>query len=169
MDKSIELELDPNFHLRMHEIFALHDHLTDLSEIVNDGFSLQVVTIITVFFVIVIFGFFFETKVLFWAWGSAMKLVLVSTSYLLWGVLSSGFIYIMLNICTRTRDQANKSALIIHKILQMKPSFMLNDETYYNKMKSFTLQILHKKNIGFTGLGLFSLDYTFIFSVTVLF
>lgn len=43
---------------------------------------------------------------------------------------------------------------------------MLNDEIYYNKMKSFTLQILHRKNtFNFNGLGLFQLDYTFIFSV----
>lgn len=43
---------------------------------------------------------------------------------------------------------------------------MLNDEIFYSKMKSFTLQVLHRKNLfHFNGLGLFRLDYTFIFSV----
>lgn len=66
----------------------------------------------------------------------------------------------------QAREAAYESALIVHKILQNKPVFMLNDEIYYNKMKSFTLQILHRKNtFNFNGLGLFQLDYTFIFSV----
>lgn len=69
-----------------------------------------------------------------------------------------------------TRDEAYDSALIVHKILQNKPVFMLNDEIFYNKMKSFTLQILHRKNtFNFNGLGLFQLDYTFIFSVINIF
>lgn len=42
---------------------------------------------------------------------------------------------------------------------------MINDEAYHGKMKSFTLQILHRKKVfNFHGLGLFKLDYTFIFS-----
>lgn len=71
-------------------------------------------------------------------------------------------------MCTRTRDEARESAFIAHKILQRKPLFMWDDDIYYNKMKSFTLQLLHRKNtFNFHGLGLFALDYTFIFSVSV--
>ena len=70
------------------------------------------------------------------------------------------------NLQIKLLFQSCESALIIHKILQNKPAFMLNDEIYYSKMKSFTLQILHRKNVFyFHGLGLFILDYTFIFSV----
>lgn len=157
---------DQNLHLKLHEIFRVHDRLCDLAEELNECYSLQLVCCITSVFILLIFGFFFETKVVFWAWGGATKLMLISTSYLLWGVIASIVIYIVLFLCTAVRDSANRSALIIHKILQMKPAFMLNDETYYNKMKSFTLQILHRKNIlHFNGLGLFRLDYTFIFSV----
>lgn len=59
---------------------------------------------------------------------------------------------------------------------------MINDEAFHSKMKSFTLQILHRKKVFyfhglgkfFTAstqiivffLGLFKLDYTFIFSVS---
>lgn len=74
--------------------------------------------------------------------------------------------FYFLTISSNTREESCESALIIHKILQNKPAFMLNDEIYYSKMKSFTLQILQRKNIfHFHGLGLFRLDYTFIFSV----
>lgn len=86
---------------------------------------------------------------------------------MIWCVLTALVIYTILTICTKTREEAYESALIVHKILQNKPVFMLNDEIYYNKMKSFTLQILHRKNtFNFNGLGLFQLDYTFIFSVS---
>lgn len=86
---------------------------------------------------------------------------------MIWCVLTALVIYTVLTICTKTREEAYESALIVHKILQNKPVFMLNDEIYYNKMKSFTLQILHRKNtFNFNGLGLFQLDYTFIFSVS---
>lgn len=131
--------------------------------------------------------------------------------------------YLNFTLFSNTRDEAWESALIIHKILQNKPVFMLHDETFYGKMKSFTLQILHRKKVSwrsrwvnnsqipssfcvivarsdcvrrecgmermrmnrwntktcgiypssifhskvfcFHGLGLFKLDYTFIFSV----
>lgn len=155
----------PDLHVKLHEIFRVHDALCDLVEEVNDGYSFQMVTGITAIFIFLIFGLFFETKVVFWAWGGAVKLVLMSTSYLLWGIISTAMIYLVLFVCTRTRDTANRSALIIHKMLQMKPAFMLNDEVYYSKMKSFTLQVLHRKRLlHFNGLGLFRLDYTFIFS-----
>lgn len=157
---------DPDLHLKLHDIFRVHDKLCDLIEEVNECFSFQMVVCITGIFILMIFGLFFEAKVVFWAWGGAIKLVLISTSYMIWGFISAGVTYLVLFLCTNARDSANQSALIIHKILQMKPAFMLNDEAYYNKMKSFTLQILHRKNIlHFNGLGLFRLDYTFIFSV----
>lgn len=163
--KEIETKFNPDLHTKLHDIFRLHDKLCDLAEEINDCFSFQIVCCVTTVFVLLLFGFFFETKVIFWAWGGATKLMLISSSYLLWGIISTLVIYLLLFLCTYTRDAANKSALTIHKILQMKPAFMLNDEIYYNKMKSFTLQVLHRKNImHFNGLGLFRLDFTFIFS-----
>jgi hypothetical protein len=102
---------------------------------------------------------------------------------------------------SNAREESCESALIIHKILQNKPAFMVNDESFYSKIKSFTLQILHRKKVltrnwshckqfiiqfvialtsklkwicshflkvfHFHGLGLFKLDYTFIFSVNI--
>lgn len=175
-----------NLHIHMDTLFTLHDKLLDMSEMINDLYALQIVAFITVAFVIILFGFFFETKVIvmfdnqhklnsslfpkviFWLWGQNTRLILIATSYLLWGVLLAMVIYKTLSVCTQTREEAYEAALIVHKILQNKPVFMLNDEIFYNKMKSFTLQILHrKKTFNFNGLGLFQLDYTFIFSVRI--
>lgn len=166
-----EAEVDDSLkhlHHKMNELFTIHDKLCDLSEFINKAFGVQIVVYVTVAFIITLFGFFFETKVIFWELGGSFsKLVLVASSYVLWGILASMVTYGMLSACTAAREEANESALIVHKILQNKPAFMLNDEIYYNKMKSFTLQVLHRKNtFQFHGLGLFSLDYTFIFSVS---
>ncbi|GAB0094274.1 hypothetical protein DMENIID0001_095470 [Sergentomyia squamirostris] len=157
--------LPANAHTRLNEIFILHDKLCDVSEAINDTFSLQIVSGITAGFIIIIFGFFIETKVAFWAGGQNVTLILIATSYVIWGVVTALSIYAMLACTTNTKETANAAALVVHKILQNKPAFMLNDEIYYNKMKSFTLQILHRKNtFHFNALGLFRLDYTFIFS-----
>lgn len=168
MTSSIDTpEFSPDMHVKLHEIFRLHDRICDLLEVINNSYSFQMVSAITSIFVFLIFGLFFQTKVVFWAWGVAPKVVLISSSYLSWGMISACCVYLLLFMCTLTRDTATESALIIHKILQMKPAFMLNDEIYYSKMKSFTLQVLHRKNIlHFNGMGLFRLDYTFIFSVS---
>ncbi|XP_037038933.1 gustatory and pheromone receptor 33a-like [Bradysia coprophila] len=157
--------LPKDMHKNMDSLFALHDSLLDISEDINDVYAIQIVTFITVSFVTILFGFFFETKVIFWLWGKNTQLILIASSYLIWSVMTALIIYTILTICTKAREAAYESALIVHKILQNKPVFMLNDEIYYNKMKSFTLQILHRKNtFNFNGLGLFQLDYTFIFS-----
>ncbi|XP_059615286.1 gustatory and pheromone receptor 33a [Phlebotomus argentipes] len=157
--------LPANAHMRLNEIFILHDKLCDASESINDIFSLQIVSSITAGFIIIIFGFFIETKVAFWAWGQNVTLILIATSYVIWGAINCLSIYVMLSCTTNAKETANAAALVVHKILQNKPAFMLNDEIYYNKMKSFTLQILHRKNtFHFNALGLFRLDYTFIFS-----
>lgn len=52
-----------------------------------------------------------------------------------------------LPFCSNTREESCEGALIIHKIMQNKPAFMLNDDSYYSKMKSFTLQILNRKKV----------------------
>lgn len=107
-----------------------------------------------------------DAKVLFWAWSQQTQMLYFASSYLCWGIMNACLIYALLSICNTTRNEACESALIVHKILQQKPAFMGSDDMYYNKIKSFTLQILHRKNtFHFSGLGLFSLDYTFIFSV----
>jgi 7tm Chemosensory receptor len=159
-------DIPPNLHLKMNELFSLHERLFEVGEQINNAYGIQIVSFITATFLITLFGFFFEIKVLFWKDGSSSVLQKIALSYVLWSLMSCLIVYTVLTICKTTREEAHESALIIHVVLQNKPLFMLNDEIYYNKMKSFTLQILHRKNIfNFHGLGLFYLDYTFIFSV----
>jgi len=96
---------------------------------------------------ITINSFLLLWQVIFWSQGINSQLLFFATSYILWGGMVSAIIYLVLRICSNTREESCESALIIHKILQNKPAFMLNDETFYSKMKSFTLQILHRKKV----------------------
>lgn len=97
-----------------------------------------------------------------------MIINLIAVSYLLQSILMLVIIYVLLGICTYARDEANRAAMIVQKVLQKKPIFVLNDASYYNKLKSFTLKVLHRKiAFNFNGLGLFKLDFTFIFSVSL--
>lgn len=67
MEKSEEPKnsdgLPTNLHINMDSLFLMHDRLLDMSEMVNDIYAIQIVAFITVSFVIILFGFFFETKV----------------------------------------------------------------------------------------------------------
>lgn len=97
-------------------------------------------------------------------------MIFYASSYLYWSVVYACLIYALLNMCTRTRNEARESAFIVHKLMLAKPRFLHDDQDvddiYYNKFKSFTLQLLHqKKQFHFHGIGLFEFDYTFIFSV----
>lgn len=164
--KPAATSMPANLHLKMHLLFEQHDQLLEISEWLNCIYALQIVTFVSVAFVRVLFGFFFETKVIFWLWGQNTRLSLLAVSYLLWSVLMLAIIYLLLSVCTATRNEAYRSAMIVHKILQKKPIFVSNNEIYYNKLKAFTLKILHRKSsFKFNGMGLFVLDFTFIFSV----
>lgn len=146
----------------------MHDELLDMAENVNQCYSTIPIAFTTSAFIYALFGLFFETKVLFWNGERNINLILIASSYVFWSAQGLLVIYILLNVCENTRGAAYETPLIVHKIVQKKPIFMLNDDNYYKKMKSFTIQVLHrKKTFNFTGLGLFNFDYTFIFSVSV--
>lgn len=55
--------LPKDLHKNMDNLFSLHDSLLDISEYINDVYAIQIVTFVTVSFVTILFGFFFETKV----------------------------------------------------------------------------------------------------------
>lgn len=153
-------------HNNLRMIFELHNRLMDLAQNINKCYASALLVFVTSIFVLSIFGLFFETKVLFWSWEKSTKLVLISTSPVLWVIAGLANVYVLLNVCESARSAAYETPLIVHKIMQKKPFFMQQNDTYYNKMKSFTIQVLHrKKTFNFSALGLFNFDYTFIFSV----
>lgn len=147
-------------------LFGMHDHLLDLSESVNRSFSTNTIIYVTVSFVYAMFGVFFETKELFYDFPNDLNLSMMATSYILWALQYIAIIFILLRVCEGARGSAYEAAMIVHKIVQKKPKFM-EDDCFYNKMKSFTIHLLHrKKTFNFSGEGLFIFDYTFIFSVS---
>jgi hypothetical protein len=56
-------DIPPNLHLKMNELFSLHEKLFDVCEQINDAYGIQIVSYITITFLITLFGFFFEIKV----------------------------------------------------------------------------------------------------------
>lgn len=153
-------------HNNLRMMFELHNRLMDVAQNINKCYASALLVFVTGIFVFSIFGLFFETKVLFWSWEKSMKLILISTSPVLWVIAGLANVYVLLSVCEDARSAAYETPLIVHKIMQRKPLFMLHDDTYYNKMKAFTIQVLHrKKTFNFSALGLFNFDYTFIFSV----
>ena len=145
----------------------MHDKILSLSVLTNAEYGPQCVPYMAVCFVITIFGIFLQTKVFFAVGGKNRLLDYVVFLYLLWSLTTMLVAYLVLRLCCNANGYSKQSAMIVHEIMQKKPAFMLGNDVYYNKMKSFTLQFLHWEGyFQFNGIGLFTLDYTFIFSVS---
>lgn len=135
--------------------------------ITNGEFGPQCVPYMAACFVVSIFGIFLETKVNFIVGGKSRLLDYMTYLYVIWSFTTMMVAYIVLRLCCNANNHSKQSAMIVHKIMQKKPAFMLSNDLFYNKMKSFTLQFLHWEGFfQFNGVGLFALDYTFIFSVS---
>ncbi|XP_075150946.1 gustatory receptor 33a [Haematobia irritans] len=149
----------------MPKLFELHDKILSLSVLTNAEYGPQCVPYMAVCFVITIFGIFLLTKVFLIVGGKSRLLDYVILLFLAWGLTTMAVAYMVLRLCSTANSFSKQSAMIVHEIMQKKPAFMLGNDLYYNKMKSFTLQFLHWEGyFQFNGIGLFTLDYTFIFS-----
>ncbi|EDV32144.1 uncharacterized protein Dana_GF14188 [Drosophila ananassae] len=147
------------------DLFMLHDKILSLSVITNGEFGPQCVPYMAACFVVSIFGIFLETKVNFIVGGKSRLLDYVTYLFVIWSFTTMVVAYIVLRLCCNANNHSKQSAMIVHEIMQKKPAFMLSNDLFYNKMKSFTLQFLHWEGyFQFNGIGLFALDYTFIFS-----
>ncbi|KAH8267423.1 hypothetical protein KR018_001038, partial [Drosophila ironensis] len=147
------------------DLFTLHDKILSLSVITNREFGAQCVPYMAACFVVSIFGIFLETKVNFIVSGKSQLLDYMTYLYVIWSFTTMVVAYIVLRLCCNANNHSKQSAMIVHEIMQKKPAFMLSNDLFYNKMKSFTLQFLHWESyFQFNGIGLFALDYTFIFS-----
>lgn len=163
--KKCSLEHVTERSLRM--LFELHDRMMDISESINQCYSLNVVVYVTVSFIFAMFGIFFETKEIFYNFKDEMNLAMMATSYILWAIQNNSIIILLLKVCEDTREMAYETSMIVHQIVQKKPLFLQQSNIFYNKMKSFSLHTLHrKKTFNFSGQGLFLFDYTFLFSVS---
>ncbi|KAH8419261.1 hypothetical protein KR222_000880 [Zaprionus bogoriensis] len=146
-------------------LFKLHDKILSLSVLTNGEFGPQCVPYMAACFVVSIFAIFLETKVNFIVSGKSSLLDYVTYLYVVWSFTTMIVAYIVLRLCCNANNHSKQSAMIVHEIMQKKPAFMLSNDLFYNKMKSFTLQFLHWEGyFQFNGIGLFALDYTFIFS-----
>ncbi|XP_034099492.1 gustatory and pheromone receptor 33a [Drosophila albomicans] len=147
------------------DLFKLHDKILSLSVLTNGEFGPQCVPYMAACFVVSIFGIFLETKVNFIVGGKSPVLDYMTYLYVIWSITTMVVAYIVLRLCCNANNHSKQSAMIVHEIMQKKPAFMLSNDLFYNKMKSFTLQFLHWEGyFQFNGIGLFALDYTFIFS-----
>ncbi|XP_055856180.1 gustatory and pheromone receptor 33a [Episyrphus balteatus] len=149
------------------DLFHLHDRILTLSRITNHEYGAQTVPYMAVCFVLGLFAIFMETKVnnVVRAYGYVDVVIYTEMIYIFWSVITVVVAYVVLRLCCNANGYSRKSAMVVHEIMQKKPQFMMGNDLFYNKMKSFTLQYLHWEGFfQFNGIGMYALDYTFIFS-----
>uniref|UniRef100_A0A182NLW0 Gustatory receptor n=1 Tax=Anopheles dirus TaxID=7168 RepID=A0A182NLW0_9DIPT len=152
---------------RLTYMFVIHENVAKLAEFINGAFSLQIIAIVTVTFVNTLFGFFIGTKLLFWNY-QMIDLILRAGRYACECIPACLLIYYMLIVCAATHNELYKSASLLHKLLQYKSNYFIDDQALFERSKAIALQLLHRKRFSlFDGSGLFKLDFTFIFSVMI--
>uniref|UniRef100_A0A182NZR7 Gustatory receptor n=1 Tax=Anopheles epiroticus TaxID=199890 RepID=A0A182NZR7_9DIPT len=150
---------------RLTYMFVIHENVAKLAEFINGAYSVQIIAIVTVTFVNTLFGFFIETKLLFWNY-QMIDLILRACRYAFECIPACLLIYCMLVVCASTNNEMFKSASLLHKLLQYKSNYFIDDQALFERSKAIALQLLHRKRFPlFDGSGLFRLDFTFIFSV----
>ncbi|XP_050094102.1 gustatory and pheromone receptor 33a-like [Anopheles aquasalis] len=150
---------------RLTYMFIIHENVAKLAEYINAAHSLQVIAIVSVAFVNTLFAFFIETKLLFWNL-HMYDLILQAARYAFEWIPGCLLIYYMLLVCASTHNELFKSATLLHKLLQYKSNFFIDDQALFERSKAIALQLLHRKRVSlFDGSGLFQLDFTFIFSI----
>uniref|UniRef100_A0A182FEN2 Gustatory receptor n=2 Tax=Anopheles albimanus TaxID=7167 RepID=A0A182FEN2_ANOAL len=150
---------------RLTYMFIIHENVAKLAEHINAAYSLQIIAIVSVAFVNTLFAFFIETKLLFWNL-QMHDLILQAARYAFEWIPGCLLIYYMLLVCASTHSEFFKSATLLHKLLQYKSNFFIDDQALFERSKAIALQLLHRKRVSlFDGSGLFQLDFTFIFSI----
>lgn len=153
-------------HKHLKVVFLLHDKLIDLTENINDFFALTVAIHITVTYVMLLFGVFFMAKVLFWNSERSVHMILYSLNFIFWSLNGCFVLYLLLFFCETTRENIFHSSTYIYDLTQSDAEFLVDNDHYYHQLKAFTIQLLHRKKVfTFSAVGLFNLDFTFIFSV----
>uniref|UniRef100_A0A182KCF7 Gustatory receptor n=1 Tax=Anopheles christyi TaxID=43041 RepID=A0A182KCF7_9DIPT len=150
---------------RLTYMFVIHENVAKLAEFINGAYSVQIIAIVTVTFVNTLFGFFVVTKLLFWNY-QMLDLILRACRYAFECIPACLLVYYMLIVCASTHCELFKSASLLHKLLQYKSNYFIDDQALFERSKAIALQLLHRKRFSlFDGSGLFRLDFTFIFSV----
>ncbi|XP_055903359.1 gustatory and pheromone receptor 33a [Eupeodes corollae] len=158
-------DMDKTSEEHLVDLFWLHSKILNLSRLTNHEYGAQTVPYMVMCFVTTIFAIFLHTKVMVEVTGQSLTLNFVAQLYMMWGAITLIVAYIVLRLCCNANGYSKKSAMIVHEIMQKKPQFMMGNDVYYNKMKSFTLQFLHWEGFfQYNGIGMYTLDYTFIFS-----
>ncbi|KFB50874.1 AGAP005047-PA-like protein [Anopheles sinensis] len=150
---------------RLTYMFVIHENVAKLAEFINAAYSVQIIAIVTVTFVNTLFGFFIETKLLFWNL-QMVTLIIQAGRYACECIPACLLTYYMLIVCASTHTEMFKSATLLHKLLQYKSNYFIDDQALFERSKGIALQLLHRKRFSvFDGSGLFKLDFTFIFSI----
>ncbi|KYM88346.1 Putative gustatory receptor 28b [Atta colombica] len=137
----------------------VHCHLCKISEDVSSFYSLSVLFGIVFLFLTLIYnGYYFLSFLL-------MTDNILNYSYsiidvIVWIILLIYPIFLLTNKITRILIEMNKAGNLVHDLLNCAIEKETNAE-----LKKFSLQLLHRK-IQFTANGYFTLDNTFLYSLT---
>ncbi|KAJ9599108.1 hypothetical protein L9F63_010376 [Diploptera punctata] len=147
--------------LNIAHIRHLHSYTCDLNECVENTYSLQILLTVVISFFFIIWLLYALIAMTFIP--RAGKYFKLEGNYSFTNPTCIVFCIgkIMLNIvaCTTTSNEANRTAILVHKLINKTRDPLIREE-----LELFSLQLLHRK-VQFTACGFFPLDFTLLYSI----
>nr|CAD7408365.1 unnamed protein product [Timema poppensis] len=145
---------------RNYEVMVQVEHhagIVNVARLVNEAYSVQVLTTVTSVFILVT-TFTFILLQDFIHRGQNFEVVKV-VAFSSWIIFLAWRLYSCVYVCESTTSKANETAHLVHGLMRY-----TKDALLLNELKQFSLQLLHSR-IQFTACGLFPLDYSLIHSI----
>ncbi|XP_055599632.1 putative gustatory receptor 28b [Uranotaenia lowii] len=150
----------PNFIVKLHYLRNLREKVVTGAFQLNETFTVQIVIIFSLIFVLIVNQLYFLIVVLFnfIKEGTLLETHHVAAMFLLC-TLNFYEVYCIGDSCEHTMAQANRTSEILHRFnaLNMDPRLK-------QSVEMFLVQLMHQP-IRFTACGMFTLDYSILFSI----
>lgn len=143
------------------QVSNVHNLLCDICYTIEDYFNYTMLAIIAISFLFILFDDFYILEAIITPSRvdkfEADEFFAFFITQMLWYVV---IILLIVEGSSKTIKESNKTAAIVHKILNIS-----DDSAVQDRLLRLSLQLSHRR-VAFTGAGLFKLDRTLIFTVS---
>ncbi|CAD7000367.1 unnamed protein product [Ceratitis capitata] len=143
------------------QVSNVHNLLCDICYTIEDYFNYTMLAIIAISFLFILFDDFYILEAIITPSRvdkfEADEFFAFFITQMLWYVV---IILLIVEGSSKTIKESNKTAAIVHKILNIS-----DDSAVQDRLLRLSLQLSHRR-VAFTGAGLFKLDRTLIFTIS---
>lgn len=140
----------------------IHEDLCDACYITEEYFSIVMLTIVTIGFLIIVFNAYYVLEVLFRHGGLIDAETMSFIVFLVYQMFIHGLgLFCIVQNSSAVLEENERCSIHVHKLMNR-----VTTKAARQKLLEFSLQLLNR-NVKFTAVNLFPLDRTLIFTVSI--